>query len=81
MQIGALETIPLFASVVVGGTALIGGVGGIHRTLLGVIIISWLDSGMSMIGIDLNVRMVVFGVVAIIMAIVTIDRKRIKIMK
>jgi len=81
MQIGVLDTIPLFASVVVGGTALTGGVGGIHRTLLGVIIIRWLDSGMSMIAIDPNVRMIVFGAVAIIMAVVTIDRKRIKIMK
>ena len=81
MQIGVLDTIPLFASVVVGGTALTGGVGGIHRTLLGVIIIRWLDSGMSMIGIDYNIRMIVFGAVAIMMAIATIDRRRIKIMK
>jgi len=81
MQIGVIDTIPLFASVVVGGTALTGGVGGIHRTLLGVIIIRWLDSGMSMVAIDPNVRMIVFGAAAIIMAIVTIDRKRIKIMK
>lgn len=81
MQIGVLDTIPLFASVVVGGTALTGGVGGIHRTLLGVIIIRWLDSGMSMIAIDPNVRMIVFGAIAIIMTIATIDRRRIKIMK
>jgi len=52
MQIGALDTIPLFASAVVGGTALTGGVGGVHRTLLGVIIIRWLDSGMSMLRIE-----------------------------
>ncbi len=81
MQIGVLDTIPLFASVVVGGTALSGGTGGIHRTLLGVIIIRWLDSGMSMIGVDYNVRMIVFGAIAIIMTIATIDRRRIKIMK
>ncbi|MEM2178868.1 MAG: ABC transporter permease [Candidatus Methanomethylicia archaeon] len=81
MQIGVLDTIPLFASVVVGGTALTGGVGGIHRTLLGVVIIRWLDSGMSMIGIDYNIRMIVFGIVAIIMTIITIERRRIKIMK
>jgi ribose/xylose/arabinose/galactoside ABC-type transport system permease subunit len=67
--------------VVVGGTALAGGTGGIHRTLLGVIIIRWLDSGMSMIGVDYNVRMIVFGAIAIIMTIATIDRRRIKIMK
>ncbi|MEM3063146.1 MAG: ABC transporter permease [Nitrososphaerota archaeon] len=81
MQIGVLDTIPLFASVVVGGTALTGGVGGVHRTLLGVVIVRWLDSGMSMIGIDYNIRLIVFGIVAIIMTIVTIERRRIRIMK
>jgi ribose transport system permease protein/putative xylitol transport system permease protein len=73
--------IPLFASVVVGGTALTGGVGGVHRTLLGVLIIRWLDSGLSMLAIDLNVRMIIFGAIAITMAILTIDRRRIRIMK
>ncbi|MEM1711621.1 MAG: ABC transporter permease [Nitrososphaerota archaeon] len=81
MQVGVLDMIPLFASVVVGGTALTGGVGGIHRTLLGVLIIRWLDSGLSMLAIDLNVRMIIFGAIAITMAILTIDRRRIKIMK
>ncbi|MEM3610248.1 MAG: ABC transporter permease [Candidatus Anstonellales archaeon] len=81
MQIGVLDTSPLFASVVVGGTALTGGVGGVHRTLLGVVIVRWLDSGMSMIGIDYNIRLIVFGIVAIIMTIVTIERRRIRIMK
>jgi len=81
MQVGVMDTIPLFASIVVGGTALTGGVGGVHRTLLGVLIIRWLDSGMSMLGIDYNVRMIVFGSIAILMTIATIDRRRIKIMK
>jgi len=81
MQVGVLDTIPLFASVVVGGTALTGGIGGVHRTLLGVLIIRWLDSGLSMIAIDLNVRMIFFGVIAILMAILTIDRRKVKIVK
>ncbi|MCF8884650.1 MAG: ABC transporter permease [Nitrososphaerota archaeon] len=81
MQVGVLDMIPLFASVVVGGTALTGGIGGVHRTLLGVLIIRWLDSGLSMIAVDLNIRMIVFGAIAIVMTILTIDRRRIKIMK
>jgi ribose transport system permease protein/putative xylitol transport system permease protein len=56
-------------------------VGGVHRTLLGVLIIRWLDSGLSMLAIDLNVRMIIFGAIAITMAILTIDRRRIRIMK
>ncbi|MEM2189696.1 MAG: hypothetical protein QXG35_10270 [Nitrososphaerota archaeon] len=75
MQVGVLNMISLFVSVVVGGTALTGSVGGIHRMLLGVLIIGWLDSGLSMLAIDLNVRMIIFGAIAITMAILTIGRR------
>lgn len=81
MHIGTLDTLPLFASIVVGGTALSGGIGGVHRTLLGVLIIKWLDSGMSMVALDLNFRMVTFGAIALIMTILTIDRRRVKIIR
>jgi ribose transport system permease protein len=81
VNIGADMAIPLFASVVAGGTALTGGVGGPHRTLLGVIIITWIQAGMSMLAIGNDVQMVTFGLIAIGMSIATIDRKRIKIIK
>ncbi|MFW6139370.1 MAG: ABC transporter permease [Spirochaetota bacterium] len=81
VNIGADMAIPLFASVVAGGTALTGGVGGPHRTLLGVIIITWIQAGMSMLAIGNDVQMVTFGLIAIGMSIATIDRKRIKVVK
>ncbi len=81
VKIGADMAIPLFASVVAGGTALTGGVGGPHRTLLGVIIITWIQAGMAMLAIGSDVQMVTFGLIAIGMSIATIDRKRIKIVK
>ncbi len=81
MEIGADMGIPLFASVVAGGTALTGGVGGPHRTLLGVIIITWIQAGMLMLGFARDIQMVVFGLIAIGMSIATIDRKRIKFIK
>ena len=81
MLIGADMPIPLFASVVAGGTALTGGVGGPHRTLLGVIIITWIQAGMNMLAIGRDIQMVTFGLIAIGMSIATIDRKRIKIIK
>ncbi len=81
MLIGADMLIPLFASVVTGGTALTGGVGGPHRTLLGVIIITWIQAGMLMLAIGRDIQMVTFGLIAIGMSIVTIDRRRIKIIK
>jgi ribose transport system permease protein/putative xylitol transport system permease protein len=81
IEIGADMTIPLFARVVAGGTALTGGVGGPHRTLLGVIIITWIQAGLLMIGAGRSIQMVIFGLIAIVMGISTIDRRRIKIIK
>jgi len=66
--------------VVAGGTALTGGVGGPHRTLLGVIIITWIQAGMNMLAIGRDIQMLTFGLIAIGMSIATIDRKR-KIIK
>jgi ribose transport system permease protein len=81
VNIGADMAIPLFASVVAGGTALTGGVGGPHRTLMGVIIITWIQAGMAMLAIGQDIQMITFGLIAIGMSIATIDRKRIKIVK
>lgn len=81
IEMGADMTIPLFASVVAGGTALTGGVGGPHKTLLGVIIITWIQSGLLMIGTGRSFQMVILGIIAIIMSISTIDRRRIKVIK
>ena len=81
IEMGADMTIPLFASVVAGGTALTGGVGGPQRTLLGVIIITWIQAGLLMLGVGRSTQMVIFGLIAIVMGVSTIDRRRIKIIK
>lgn len=81
MAIGADMTIPLFASVVAGGTTLAGGFGGPHRTLLGVMIITWMQTGLLMLGFGNDIQVVVFGIIAIIMSVVTTERKKIKIIK
>jgi ribose transport system permease protein/putative xylitol transport system permease protein len=81
MEIGADMSIPLFASVVAGGTALTGGVGGPHRTILGVIIITWIEAGMMMLAMGSDMQMIVFGLIAIVMGAATIDRRRIKVIK
>jgi ribose/xylose/arabinose/galactoside ABC-type transport system permease subunit len=56
-------------------------VGGPHRTLLGVIIITWIQAGLLMLGVGRSIQMVIFGLIAIVMGISTIDRRRIKIIK
>jgi ribose transport system permease protein/putative xylitol transport system permease protein len=76
MEIGGQMMIPLFASVVAGGTSLRGGVGGPQRTLLGVIIITWIQSGLLMLGLGREIQFVILGAIAVIMAVATTERGR-----
>jgi ribose transport system permease protein len=73
MEIGGQMMIPLFAAVVAGGTSLRGGTGGPQRTLLGVIIITWIQSGLLMMGLGREIQFVILGVIAIIMAVATTE--------
>ena len=59
---------------VAGGTSLRGGVGGPQRTLLGVIIITWIQSGLLMMGLGREIQFVILGVIAILMAVATTER-------
>ncbi len=73
MEIGGQMMIPLFASVVAGGTSLRGGVGGPQRTILGVIIITWIQSGLLMMGLGREIQFVILGVIAVTMAVATTE--------
>lgn len=69
------------AAVVMGGTALSGGTGGPHRTILGVIVIGVLSNGMNVLGVNPYIQMVVTGAVVILAVAMTLDRSKITIMK
>ena len=69
------------AAVVMGGTALTGGVGGPHKTLLGVLIMGVLSNGLNVTGVDPYLQIVVKGCVVIAAVFLTIDRNQIMVMK
>jgi len=69
------------AAIVVGGTSLSGGVGGVHRTLIGVLIISLLDNGLNLMGVDEYTQMVVKGTVVILAVLIGQDRSKTLVMK
>ncbi len=69
------------AAVVVGGTSLSGGVGGVHRTLLGVLIITILDDGLNLLGVNQYTQLVIKGLVVIGAVLVSQDRSKITIVK
>jgi ribose transport system permease protein len=73
--------LPAIAAVVVGGTAITGGVGSILRTMVGALIISVVRIGMTFIGVDIFAQQIVFGIMLVLAVAVTIDRSKIPIVK
>jgi ribose transport system permease protein len=64
------------AAIVVGGTSLSGGVGGVHRTLIGVLIIALLDNGLNLMGVNQYTQMMVKGAVVVAAVLVSQTRTR-----
>jgi ribose transport system permease protein len=73
--------LPAIAAVVVGGTSITGGAGGIGRTVVGALIISVVRTGMTFLGVDIFAKQIVFGVVLILAVAITIDRTKVLIVK
>jgi ribose transport system permease protein len=69
------------AAIVVGGTSLSGGVGGVHRTLIGVLIIALLDNGLNLMGVDQYAQMVIKGAVVVVAVLIGQDRGKVRVMK
>lgn len=63
------------AAIVVGGTSLSGGMGGVHRTLIGVAIIALLDNGLNLMGVNQYTQMVIKGAVVIAAVLISQDRR------
>ncbi|TIV40763.1 MAG: ABC transporter permease [Mesorhizobium sp.] len=80
-QLGEGLELDVIAAVVVGGTPLTGGVGSVVGTILGVLIITLLSNGMNMTGVDPYLQNIVKGTVLVCAVFVTIDRKKIGIIK
>ena len=68
-------------SVVVGGTALWGGVGGVWNTLVGVLIVNVIGNGMIVIGLPRYVQDGVLGVLVILAVYLSTDRKSLAFVK
>lgn len=64
------------ASAVVGGASMSGGVGTVWRTLLGVMIISILRSGLNIAGLPNSLQMIVLGLVIVGVVIVDVLSRR-----
>ena len=68
-------------AVLVGGTPLTGGVGGVINTAIGTLIVMVIRSAMVYLEIDATRQQVVFGLVLIVAIALTIDRSKLRIVK
>jgi ribose transport system permease protein len=74
----------LFAAVtavVVGGTALTGGEGGVVNSLIGVLIVTVLANGMILLGISPYIQQTVQDLMIIAAVAISLDRSRLTIVK
>ena len=87
-KIGIAETVTganfMFISitaVVVGGTALWGGIGGVLNTLVGVLIVFVINNGMVVIGLPSYIQTAILGILVILAVVLSTDRKSISFVK
>lgn len=73
--------LPAISAVVVGGTAITGGVGTVWRTLVGALIIQVVRIGMTFVGISVFAQQIVFGVLLVVAVAVTMDRDKVLVVK
>jgi ribose transport system permease protein len=80
-QMGAGRLFTTITAVIVGGTALSGGQGGVLQTLVGVLIVVVLSNGMVLMGVPPSYQLGVQGLMIIAAVALSIDRRRLGIVK
>lgn len=79
--VGAGLLFTAITGVVVGGTALSGGEGGVLNTLVGVLIVTVLRNGMILLGVNPYIQQAIQGLIIVAAVALTINRGRLKIIK
>jgi ribose transport system permease protein len=78
---GQVYVLKSIAAVVVGGTALTGGTGGPANTLFGTLLMSVLDNGMNVVGIDPYFQQSILGLMIIVSVVLTFERGKTQMIK
>ncbi|GAA6159939.1 MULTISPECIES: ABC transporter permease [Ruegeria] len=73
--------LPAIVAVLVGGTPLTGGVGGVINTLIGTLIVAVIRSSMLYFEVDATQQQMVFGLILIVAIALTIDRTKLRVVK
>jgi ribose transport system permease protein len=73
--------LPAIACIVVGGTAITGGVGSIWRTFVGALIVQVVRIGMTFMGVSVFAQQIVFGLILVAAVAITMDRAKVLVIK
>jgi ribose/xylose/arabinose/galactoside ABC-type transport system permease subunit len=71
----------VISAIVLGGTTLSGGVGGVTGTVIGALTITALSSGLNIVGVSPYAQYIIKGLVLIVAILISIDRKKIGVIK
>ncbi len=74
---GDQTALTVISGIVVGGTSLAGGVGGVGRSLVGLLVFAIMENALNMLHVDAYIQQVIRGIVIVaILALDSYDRKR-----
>src|SRR6218665_898214 len=73
--------LPAIVAVLIGGTPLTGGVGGVLNTLIGALIVAVIRTAMVYLDVPATAQQIVFGLVLIVAIALTIDRSKLAMVK
>lgn len=79
--IGNNYLLPTIAAAVVGGTSLTGGSGNVGGVIVGALIITLINNGMNVIGVNPFIQGIVMGIILIIFVAINLDRRKIPVLK
>jgi ribose transport system permease protein len=73
--------LPAIACIVVGGTAITGGIGSIWRTFVGALIVQVVRIGMTFMGVSVFAQQIVFGFILVAAVAITMERTKVLVIK
>jgi ribose/xylose/arabinose/galactoside ABC-type transport system permease subunit len=80
-SLGKVYILNSIAAVVVGGTALTGGTGGPINTLIGAFVLSTMENGMNVVGVNAYFQQSILGAVIVASVFLTFDRSKVSMVK
>jgi ribose transport system permease protein len=75
-DIGEPLMLPAIAAILIGGTSLFGGVGGLSGTLIGALTLTLVLNGMNLLNIDSNLQPLVTGAIVLLAAWIDVATRR-----